>query len=585
MRTARPAVPESVDQAIRKALAPVAGGPVRHGGGVRPGAARAGATTAVHDRGPDGRRYSTRPTRALAAVGAAFRSPPLAGLGFLLGLGCCSAGCAVTATATPTAPAAPSAGGAPVREPRRLGRRVLRRRRHRRGPRQARGAARSARDRPRAARAQYKKHDQDAAARSRASWAWTTCSIGKVRWEKARRHEPGAGEPGADRGEHRLRPGGSSRSTPSLTDVFQVQADIASQVAQALDVALGRRRRRRWRSGRPRTSRPTTPTSRAKSAAGAGITDPRRSAARSRYYEQAMALDSTFVAAWAQLSRRASRALWQRRPPTRRRRRGARAARASPTLAPDRPRDTRARRTTIGSVLNDARQRVEQARGWAQDSRRPMWTCWRRGPVEQNLGRWEASGRASSPGANARPALGRRPPTGSAADFSGSTATTRRWPPRSGPPSCPRRSRDHSRPGRWSSSSRGDLRRRRAAIPTASRRSSPRAGRVRRDVLRPVLAARRRPAARCSSGSRRPASTTIAQLGSGLAGGYSFEATGPRARAYADSAGAALEQQIKRDARTTRSSTCCWVALAYAGRKAEAMREGKRAWTMPPTHA
>ena len=47
----------------------------------------------------------------------------------------------------------------------------------------------------------------------------------------------------------------------SLTDVFQVQADIAGRVAQALDVALGdSARQRARRHGRPGTSRRTTPT-------------------------------------------------------------------------------------------------------------------------------------------------------------------------------------------------------------------------------------------------------------------------------------------------------------------------------------
>ena len=79
--------------------------------------------------------------------------------------------------------------------------------------------------------------------RSGASWAWTTCSIGKVRWAKnAGGTQPGAGEPRADRRGDRCST--SKWQQPfdaSLTDVFQVQADIAGQVAQALDVAIGSR--------------------------------------------------------------------------------------------------------------------------------------------------------------------------------------------------------------------------------------------------------------------------------------------------------------------------------------------------------
>ena len=84
---------------------------------------------------------------------------------------------------------------------------------------------------------------------------------GTVRWEKgAGRREPGAGEPRADRGGHAPTRKWQQPFDASLTDVFQVQADIAGQVAQALDVAIGSRRSRSWRTGRPGTWRPTTPT-------------------------------------------------------------------------------------------------------------------------------------------------------------------------------------------------------------------------------------------------------------------------------------------------------------------------------------
>ena len=46
----------------------------------------------------------------------------------------------------------------------------------------------------------------------------------------------------------------------SITDVFQVQADIAGRVAEALDVALGAPQKSSWRRSRPRTSRRTTRT-------------------------------------------------------------------------------------------------------------------------------------------------------------------------------------------------------------------------------------------------------------------------------------------------------------------------------------
>jgi serine/threonine-protein kinase len=95
----------------------------------------------------------------------------------------------------------------------------------------------------------------------------------------------------------------------ALTDVFQVQADIATRVAQALGLALGDSARRQL------VQRPT-----ANLAAydaylkGEAVTgdflaaDPTEWPRGIKYYEQAVALDSGFVAAWVQLSRARS---WQ----------------------------------------------------------------------------------------------------------------------------------------------------------------------------------------------------------------------------------------------------------------------------------
>ena len=88
----------------------------------------------------------------------------------------------------------------------------------------------------------------------------------------------------------------------SLTDVFEVQADIAGRVTKALDVALGE-------SQRETLDEPATHNVAAYDAylkgeellmSGVEVETLRRAVAM---YEEAVALDSTFVAAWAQLSR------------------------------------------------------------------------------------------------------------------------------------------------------------------------------------------------------------------------------------------------------------------------------------------
>jgi len=95
-----------------------------------------------------------------------------------------------------------------------------------------------------------------------------------------------------------------------LTDVFQVQADIASRVAQALDVALG--------TGVPEAlaARPTANTEayddylRANEYWDRGTIPDTRLA--SELYHQAIALDSTFALAWARLARAEAWIYWFR---------------------------------------------------------------------------------------------------------------------------------------------------------------------------------------------------------------------------------------------------------------------------------
>jgi len=88
----------------------------------------------------------------------------------------------------------------------------------------------------------------------------------------------------------------------SLTDVFQVQADIAGRVTEALDVALGKSQRETL--GEPLTRNVAAYDAYLKGEellkSGVDIATLRRAVAE---YEEAVTLDSTFVAAWAQLSR------------------------------------------------------------------------------------------------------------------------------------------------------------------------------------------------------------------------------------------------------------------------------------------
>jgi tetratricopeptide (TPR) repeat protein len=90
----------------------------------------------------------------------------------------------------------------------------------------------------------------------------------------------------------------------ALTDVFQVQADIASRVAQALDLALGTGEREQL------AQRPTSNISAYdlylqgnEASSGFDAVAPVELIRAVGLYERAVAVDSTFALAWAQLSR------------------------------------------------------------------------------------------------------------------------------------------------------------------------------------------------------------------------------------------------------------------------------------------
>jgi eukaryotic-like serine/threonine-protein kinase len=131
--------------------------------------------------------------------------------------------------------------------------------------------------------------------------------VGKVRWEK------GPGHPDRVRVSPELVeiPTGSAATTKwqqpfeaELTDVFQVQADIARRVAQALDLTLSDSVQQQL------AERPTQNLAAydaymrgeeiSHGPGGNDLPTLRRAAA---YYVQATALDSTFALAWAQLAR------------------------------------------------------------------------------------------------------------------------------------------------------------------------------------------------------------------------------------------------------------------------------------------
>jgi serine/threonine-protein kinase len=141
----------------------------------------------------------------------------------------------------------------------------------------------------------------------------------------------------------RVAPGAAPTTTwqqgfdAALTDVFQVQADIAGQVVTALNVALGDSVRRELAA--PPTASLGAYDAFLKGEAawlGGASTDPGSLRRAIGWYEQAVALDSTFLGAWAQLARTRAN-LYLGGTPTRRLAEDAKAAaERARRLGPDR---------------------------------------------------------------------------------------------------------------------------------------------------------------------------------------------------------------------------------------------------------
>jgi eukaryotic-like serine/threonine-protein kinase len=217
--------------------------------------------------------------------------------------------------------------------------------------------------------------------------------IGKIRWEK------GAG------GQSRVRvspelvqvAGGAPPTTKwqqpfdaSLTDVFQVQADIAGRVARALDVALGAGEQQQLAEKPTQNLAAYDVYLKGVEAYNTGATPLTLRQAIGRF-EQAVALDTTFAIAWARLSQAASLLNGVAAPSPAVAARSLQAAERALALAPDRP--------EAYVALGDYYRR------WNQDNARALEAYARgqrlapsnsellrgAGLAEQGLGRWDAS--------------------------------------------------------------------------------------------------------------------------------------------------------------------------------------------------
>ena len=155
----------------------------------------------------------------------------------------------------------------------------------------------------------------------------------------------------------------------AVTDVFQVQSEIASQVAQALDVALGATQEKQL-AERPTKSLPAYEAFlKGDQVSGAlGKNDPATIRRALDFYEQAVALDPGFAQAWSRISRVNSLVYFQTNPSPEFAGSALRAAQKALELAPNTPDSYFAMceyERDVRGDLRAARVQIEKARSIA----------------------------------------------------------------------------------------------------------------------------------------------------------------------------------------------------------------------------
>ncbi len=178
----------------------------------------------------------------------------------------------------------------------------------------------------------------------------------------------------------------------ALTDVFQVQSDIASRVAQALGVALGAGEEKRL-SEAPTQNLPAYDAflKGEEASKSLAVDEPRALRKALVFYEQAVAIDPGFAQAWAQISRASSRLYEISTPTPELAERARHAAERAAALAPTRPEGHLALGNYQQFVLRDPAGAVDRYAEGRRLSPGNADLLAATAFAEENLGRWETS--------------------------------------------------------------------------------------------------------------------------------------------------------------------------------------------------
>ena len=178
----------------------------------------------------------------------------------------------------------------------------------------------------------------------------------------------------------------------TLSDVFQVQSDIASRVVQALDVALGEGERRAIAAPPTRSLAAYDAYLKGEEAsASASLFVPVKTREAVAHYARAVTLDSTFALAWAQLSRTHSLLYYNGAPDPKEAEAARTAAERALAVAPEGPEGHLALGDYYLTIRREFGRALEQYALGLRHSRDNAELLTATARAQQSLGQWDAS--------------------------------------------------------------------------------------------------------------------------------------------------------------------------------------------------
>ena len=407
--------------------------------------------------------------------------------------------------------------------------------------------------------------------------------VGKVRWEK------GSG----GQSHVRVSPELVQASTAStkwqqpfdaaLTDVFQVQADVASRVAQALDVALSTGQKEAL-AGKPtlNLSAYDLYLQGNEAAGGFDAVAPVQLRRAIDYYERAVALDSTFALAWAQLSRAHTYIHWTGVPTADDEAKARASAERALAISPDLPEGHLALGDYYSFVKKQYAAALEEYALGRKFGPNNAELTKGVGLVARSEGRWEESQAALTQAQALDPRS-----LGTARRLTYNLMRLRRYPE-----TLAQADRalalDESAPDLHQAKAmaflaQGDLPGARKVLEDAQRKVEPTAlvawMATYYDLFWALDDGQQQLLLRLPPG---PFNDDRLSWANALAGTYALRGDTAKARQYGDSGRIAGEVQLRDAPADGQLHALQGVALAYAGRKAEAVKEGQRAAELLP---